>query len=138
LSVEAALQAILTADATLTGLTTGGIWQSSPPQSQARPYLVWQKVAPIDTAYTLRLKVSDADVYQLVAWAEDTDTTAGVDTARAIIDRAETVLFDAALNVSGRTTLHCRKVRNMPDLEDAESGGEAAYGKGIELLIEVS
>jgi hypothetical protein len=103
------------------------------------PYLVWQLVVPHETEHTFTQKVSDNDEYQFYAWAEDTDTAEGVATARAIIDRLEAVLFDAALDVSPLTLLYCRKQRNLPDLKDPLSGGAIQrYGKGQQWRIEVS
>lgn len=122
MSVEQAIQTVLTADEALVDLCTGGIWQGSAPQSQPRPYLAWQLIGG-SPEHTFGGKAHDDLLFQFYGWAEDTEGAAGVDTAAAIRDRAETVLADAL-------EPYCRKDRDLPDLTDPESGGEMAYGKG--------
>jgi hypothetical protein len=137
LSVEIAIQAKLTADGTLVSLCTSGIHQGAPPEGTVPPYLNWQMLGG-SPDHTLTRKALDDLSVQFYAWAEDTDSAEGVATARAIIDRLETVLFDAALSVSGRATLYCRKESDLPDQIETLEGGSRRYGKGQQWRLAVS
>jgi hypothetical protein len=141
LSVESAIHAKLTGDTGpggLVALCTNGMWQGAPPEGQPTPFLNWQMLGSRPTEYTLTQKAVDDFLAQFYAWAEDTDTAEGVETARGIIDRLETVVTDAALSVSGRALLYCRKVADLPDLVDEMPGGQKRFGKGQEWRIGVN
>jgi hypothetical protein len=141
LSVETAIQAKLTADSGAGGvatLCTSGIHQGAPPEGTTPPYLNWQLIGGRPTEHTFTVKVADDLFVQFYAWAEDTDTAEGIATVRTIIDRVETILFDAALSVSGRTLLYCRKYMDLPDRFETLEGGQHRYGKGQQWRIEVS
>lgn len=140
MSVETALQTKLLADTgagSLVALCTGGQWQGAPPEGTEAPFLIWQMLGG-PAGYTFTQKVADDLSVQFYAWAEDTDSAEGVATARTIMDRLETVLFDAALSVSSRTLLYCRKERDLPDLIDTLDGGARRYGKGQQWRLVVS
>jgi hypothetical protein len=117
-------------------LATGGIHDSVAPNNTAPPFLIIQKHSPIPVAWTFSLKATDAALYMVKAYAIDDASGGGRKNAGAIVERAEAILNDASLSVSGRTLLYCRKDRDVPD--SCEFDGDArVFGVGFLIRIEV-
>jgi hypothetical protein len=100
--IDAAVYSALSSDSTLTTLLGGtAIYPGKAPQGTDFPYVVYQKLAGTKT-FTMAAKAWDEPVYAVKA-VDDNGTRAG-----SVAARIETVLTDAALSVSGRTTMYCR------------------------------
>ncbi len=129
-TVAKALKTALSVTA-ITTLVTQGIWRNAAKQGTPRPFLVFQLFDPKPTEYTLRRKVSDNHVWQIDAYADDSQT------ADAIIEAVETALFDNALPVTGKATLYCRKERDVNAPSDFD-GQMMAHRRCQHWRIEVS
>jgi hypothetical protein len=132
-AVLGALYTVLAADIGTGGvatLATGGIHDTLAPEGTAPPFLIIQKLAPTPTAWTLTQKATDEALYMVKAYAVSRKD------AGAIVERAETILNDAALSVSGRTLLYCRKERDLPDGCEFDGDGRV-FGVGFQQRIAV-
>jgi hypothetical protein len=138
-AVLAALFTSLSADTGPGGVNTlssGGIFDSVAPQGATRPFTIIHKQAPAPTLWTFSQKAADEALYLVKAYAADTAVSGGRKVAGAIIERAEALLNDAALPVSGHTLLACRKAADVPDSCEWD-GDERVFGVGSLFRIAV-
>lgn len=117
-AVDKGLYAALTGDSTLTGLLSGtaAIYQGRAPDGAQTPYIVYSKVTG-RPSFTFTQKAWDEPLYAVKA-VDERNSAARAGTIAA---RIETVLTDAALSVSGRTTLYCRPETDI-DYPEVDQG----------------
>jgi hypothetical protein len=134
-AVKVALYARLSGDSGTGGvaaLATGGIYDLQGKQDASLPFVTFQKWTPLPTRWTFGVKVSDDALYLIKAYAADAKT------AGQITERAESILNDYALSVSGKTLMYLRKDSDMPEQPPQVWNGVPAYSTGIIMKLMVS
>lgn len=118
-ALSTGIYTLLTGDATLMALATGGVHSQRVPQDTAPPYVVFAQQSALDHyAFTRR------------AWEERFYLVRGItkgsnaDAADDIAARIDTILNDATLTVAGYANIVCRRVN---PIEYTESPGGVEY-----------
>ena len=116
--VEAAIRNALVSDSILGAMLggTASVYRARADDGANTPYVVFSKQANTKT-FTMAAKAWDEPLY-LVKAVDERHSGARAGTIAA---RIETVLTDAALSVSGRSTLYCRPETDV-DYPEVDQG----------------
>lgn len=131
-SLEEALYAKLTSDATLMAIATGGVYNSLAIQSATYPLILFQQIRGTDQ-YTFTRRVSTQHRYQIKCINEGYDN----EPCRAAMERIDTLLTDQTLTVTGKTFWMARRISEFAYAEPALSG-KAYQHVGGDWLIELA
>ncbi len=104
-AVEAAIYSILSGDATLGALETGGIWNGRVPPTATAPYLRFNLQPSPAEAYTF----AGARITELVYEFDAVVAGYSKKPARDALARVDVLLKDANLSLTGGTLLYCRR-----------------------------
>lgn len=133
-AVNTALMTTLGGDATLSALATGGVHRGRAPQGALPPYVVFAKMPTArEDAYTLAGRAFRRLRYLVKAVVEGGST----DVAEQIKDRADVLLTDQAIAVSGHTLMALRRLGDVEYPEDL-LGGRQFWHVGALYQIEVA
>lgn len=117
----------LSGDTTLTNMLgaaapgyTKGIYHHQAPDKASFPFVIISRSSSVPTEAFGKPSVFDTDVWMVKA--VDRNTTS--DTAEAIADRAQTLLNDANLSISGGTLMYLRR---QSDIDYAELSDGTQY-----------
>lgn len=132
-----ALYDFLHADATLLALAPGDVWNQVADETAALPYVVFQRVTAVPDYTGGQTLSSERAVYMIKAYAVDTATKSGQRLVAQIVDRLKTILRDAALAITGSTTLACYPTHDIPPLIEPGSQGasKSTFSGGFYLDI---
>lgn len=126
-----ALYIRLANDATLTGLGSTAVYFALSPQGAAYPFITIQTTGSTDTrVFGARATVQERWVVR--AW----DTGSSHKRAKQMAERADALLDEYDLVVSGGTAMACRRLGELPDLA-SETDGVMYRQAGATYEIEV-
>jgi hypothetical protein len=144
LDIALGLSTILNADAGAGGvktLATGGIFQMEAPQGTVTPYVIInQHTGQAD--FTLKSLANDDMLWlvKVIGSFTEADGTSGLDGARTINARIDTVLSDPTLSVSaGKHFLSCRREMDIaPYKDDFWDNGQVFVHIGALYRVQVA
>lgn len=112
-----AIYARLAGDATLTSLGSTGVYYGVAPQSATPPFVTIQLAEGTDTrVFGARATVQER--WLVKGW----DHGNSHKRAKQLADRADALLDEFALVVGGGTAMCCRRIGQLPDLIQEDSG----------------
>lgn len=132
--VDTAIYSTLSGDATLTATATGGVWRMVAPEGTTGVYVVFQLIGAMNDLHTLR---TDRRVEIMRYQIKAIERGYSASNARTAIARIDTLLNDAALAVTGKTLLSCRREAAIPDILERLDNEEVYQHVGATYLIEV-
>jgi hypothetical protein len=141
-AIEQALWSLLSADSGVQAIVDAknkGVWHLRMGPGGKPPVLVFTEVIG-HPDYAFQSLSSKRFVYQVQAYASDSDTATGQSIASALKGAAETALTDAALAITGYNVLVCQPYGDLPQTEDTRAAerGTPTYSDGLLLEIIVS
>ena len=132
-----AIYTLLHADTQLLTLAPGDVWDTKADEHAVLPRCVFQRVTAVPD-YTFGLTLADEQAtYMFKAYAVDTSTKTGRELCAQIVDRAKTILRNAALAISGSVTLACYPTSDIPPLVEpnAEQRSTDTYQEGFYFAV---
>lgn len=124
-SIEKALYARLSGDATLAGLAPGGVWRGVAPVDATGVVVVFNQTGEADT-YTFAQRATSESLYTVKAIAPGESAAP----AWAAAERVETLLNDGAITLDAGTVLACRR-DTVISLTESDAGEQYQHAGGI-------
>lgn len=117
-ATKAAVVTALKADATLTTLASGGVFDAPAPQGSAPPFITIQLITGMP-AYTMGQRAWDDRVWQIKGITTGTSKALG----GSISDRIDSVLTDQQISVTGTTLMYLRREQDFdyPEVSDGQT-----------------
>lgn len=124
-AIATALTTLLTGDATLMALATGGVHSQRVPQDTSPPYVVFAQQTGLDH-YSFAKRAWEERFYLVRGITKGSDA----DSADDIAARIDLILNDATLTVAGYTNIVCRRVQPI-EYPESPDGVEYHHAGGI-------